>query len=162
MPRSFSPVVGDSPRLLILGSMPGLESLRRKQYYGHPQNQFWRLLGEVVGADLAALDYAARLDALTGRGIALWDTIKACEREGSLDSDICEEEPNAVARLVRETGIKAVFLNGGKAKQMFARHMAEDFPSSVAVIALPSSSPAAASIPYPEKLLRWRRIAEFL
>lgn len=162
MPRSFSPVVGPSPKLLILGSMPGLESLRKKQYYGHPQNQFWRLLGSAIGEPLDGLDYPGRVRALKRRGIALWDTIKACEREGSLDSEICDEEPNSVARLVRATGIRIIFLNGGRAYQVFVRHVVESLPSGVEAIRLPSSSPAAASIPYPEKLRRWRRIADFI
>ncbi|MBI3299820.1 MAG: DNA-deoxyinosine glycosylase [Elusimicrobia bacterium] len=162
MPLSFEPVVGPSPKILILGSMPGVESLRRQEYYGHPQNQFWRLLGEVIGTDLQSLSYAKRLSVLKKKGIALWDTIKACEREGSLDSDICDEEPNEISGLVRETGVRAVFLNGGKARQMFLRHIAEGLSTEVTVVDLPSSSPAAASIPYPEKLRRWRRIADFL
>ena len=142
--------------------MPGLESLRRGQYYGHPRNQFWRLLAGVIGAELESLSYPKRLAALKRRGIALWDTLKECSRQGSLDSDIGDEEPNAVAGLVLESGVRAVFLNGGKARQMFRRHIAEGMPAGVAVVTLPSSSPAAASIPFAEKLRRWRRIADYL
>lgn len=162
MPRCFAPILGRRPKLLILGSMPGLESLRRRQYYGHPRNQFWALLGEASGTELAALSYPRRLAALKRLGIALWDTLKECTREGSLDGDIGDETPNDIARLVRESDVRAVFLNGGKARRVFQRHCAAGLPGGVAVVALPSSSPAAAAIPYAEKLRRWRRIADFL
>src|SRR5207249_4908149 len=99
---------GPNPKILILGSMPGLASLKKRQYYGHKQNQFWRLLGEVLGEKLPELDYDGRLEVLKRRGVALWDVLAECEREGSLDSDIHEEEPNAIAKLLRETNIKTV------------------------------------------------------
>ena len=157
MPRSFPPVLGPRPRVLILGSMPGAESLRRRQYYAHPQNQFWRLVGDALGEDLAGLSYPRRLAVLRRRGVALWDTIADCERPGSLDSRIRRERPNDVVGLVRRLKIGAVLLNGGKALQMFLRHAAEGLPAGVSVAALPSSSPAAASIPYARKARLWRR-----
>jgi len=157
MPRSFPPVVGRNPKVLILGSMPGAESLRRRQYYGHPRNQFWRLVGDALGEELAALSYRRRLAALKRRGVALWDTLAECVRPGSLDSRIRRERPNDVTGLVRRRGLRAVLLNGGKARQMFLRHAAAGLPADVFVAALPSSSPAAASIPYARKARRWKR-----
>lgn len=157
MPRSFPPVVGREPRVLILGSMPGGESLRRRQYYAHPRNQFWRLVGDALGEDLVGLSYRRRLAALKRRGVALWDTIADCERPGSLDARIRRERPNDVAGLVRRLGVRAVLLNGGKARQMFLRHAAAGLPAGVYFAALPSSSPAAASTPYVRKARLWRR-----
>ncbi|MBI5595581.1 MAG: DNA-deoxyinosine glycosylase [Elusimicrobia bacterium] len=157
MPRSFPPVVGRRPQVLILGSMPGIESLRRRQYYAHPQNQFWRLVGDALGEELASLSYSRRLASLKRRGVALWDTVAECVRPGSLDARIRRERPNDVAGLVRRLDVRAVLLNGGKARQMFLRHAAAGLPAGVFVAALPSSSPAAASIPYARKARRWRR-----
>lgn len=137
--------------------MPGEESLRRGQYYGHPRNQFWRLVGDALGEELVDLSYPRRLAVLKRRGVALWDTIADCERTGSLDSRIRRERPNDVAGLVRRRGVRAVLLNGGKAREMFMRFIAADMPPGIPVAALPSSSPAAASIPYATKARRWRR-----
>lgn len=162
VPRSFSPVVGRAPKVLILGSMPGVASLKKRRYYGHPQNQFWRLLGAILGEGLEGLDYDERLAALKRRGIALWDVLAECAREGSLDADIRDEEPNAVAPLLRETGIRAVFLNGGKAAAAFREFIAGSLPVGVAVVKLPSSSPAHASLTFDEKLARWKMIADVL
>lgn len=157
MPRSFPPVVGRNPKVLILGSMPGEESLRRRQYYAHPRNQFWRLVGDALGEELAGLSYRRRLAVLKRRGVALWDTVAECERKGSLDSRIRRVRPNDVAGLIERSDVRAVLLNGGKAREMFLRYNAERIPAEVFVAALPSSSPAAAAIPYPRKLRRWRR-----
>jgi hypoxanthine-DNA glycosylase len=162
VPKSFPPVVGLAPKILILGSMPGVASLKKQQYYAHKQNQFWRLLGETLGDDLAEMDYPARLAALKKRGVALWDVLASCTREGSLDADISDEEPNRVAELLRETGIKTVFLNGGKAEAAFKAFIAEGLPGGVAVHRLPSSSPAHAGLTFAEKLREWDLIAEYL
>lgn len=156
------PIAGDKPKILILGSMPGAASLRKQQYYAHPQNQFWRLLGEVLGEDLAALEYPDRLALLKKRGVALWDVLASCRRPGSLDADICDEEPNAVGKFIRETGVRAVFLNGGKAEAAFNQFVADALPCGVEVRRLPSSSPAHASWTFDEKLQAWRTIAPFL
>ena len=159
MPESFAPVVGKNPKALILGSMPGIASLKKNRYYAHPQNQFWRLLGAAIQENLAEMDYDARLKTLQRRGIALWDVLASCSREGSLDADISDEEPNAVAALLRETGIKAVFLNGSKAASAFRAFIAESLPDGVAVVKLPSSSPAHASLSFEEKLAAWKSVA---
>jgi hypoxanthine-DNA glycosylase len=155
-------VLGEDPKVLILGTMPGRVSLEKRQYYAHPQNQFWRLLGAVLGADLPALPYEKRLAAVKKRGIALWEVFAACEREGSLDSAIENPEPNDVPKLVRETGIKAVFCNGGTAWRAFQQHFAESMPGGVEAFALPSSSPAHAGRTFDEKLPTWREIARYV
>jgi double-stranded uracil-DNA glycosylase len=162
MPECFPPVVGDAPKVLILGTMPGRVSLEKRQYYAHPQNQFWRLLGAALKTDLAALPYEKRLCAVTGRGVALWEVFAACEREGSLDSAIENPEPNPVPKLVRESGIKAVFCNGGTAWRAFQQHFADALPGGTEAFPLPSSSPAHAGRTFEEKLASWLEIARYV
>ncbi len=162
----FPPVIGKKPLVLILGSMPSERSLAVRQYYGHPQNSFWCIMGEICGAN-PGLPYEKRLEALTRSGIALWDVLKHCEREGSGDGDIRPESevPNAIEQLlVAHPTITAIALNGGKARQSFYRyiwrHLTDARQKGLTVWALPSTSPACAMIPYAEKLRRWRAALE--
>jgi hypoxanthine-DNA glycosylase len=161
MIASFPPVATPDARLLILGSVPGRESLRRQQYYAHPRNAFWRIIAEILGAP-HGLAYEERLRLLTASGIALWDVIGSCRRETSLDSDI-EPQSIAVNDFIRffaaHRHIATVCFNGGAAETTFRRHILPvldldrhplDFQR------LPSTSPANAGMPYPEKLARWR------
>lgn len=158
--RSFPPVVGRAPRVLILGTMPSRVSLRKRQYYGHPQNLFWRLLGDALGEDLWGAGYAERLRILKRRAVALWDVFASCERRGSLDSAIRGERPNLVGDLVRRRRIRAVFFNGAKARAAFLRAHPEGLPG-VVLRDLPSSSPANASVPLARKRRRWRLLAAY-
>jgi hypoxanthine-DNA glycosylase len=122
--KGFDPVGSDQPRVLILGSFPSAKSLERGEYYGHDRNHFWALLGLILGFDPTA-PYAERVSRLERAGIALWDVIAACEREGSLDQDIRAESPNPLAEYTRSRpGIEHVALNGGKAAASFITHVA--------------------------------------
>jgi TDG/mug DNA glycosylase family protein len=159
--RSFPPILGRKPRVLILGSLPGDASLALGQYYGHPQNKFWELLGAALGEDLRSLSYARRVARLKKRGVAVWDMIAHAHRVGSLDSSIRFEKPNDIPRLIKASGVRAVFFNGGKAKTSYRRHFGES-PECVDFIALPSSSPAHASMPWTIKRVAWKRVAEYL
>jgi hypoxanthine-DNA glycosylase len=143
--------------------MPGKVSLAKGQYYAHPQNQFWKLLGEVLKLDLKALPYEQRVAAVKERGVALWEVFQSCEREGSLDSAIEDPEPSEVPKLLRENRtIKAVFCNGGTSWRAFQQTFAESLPSGVEAHALPSSSPAHAGKTFDEKLKDWMRIALYI
>ena len=146
---------------MILGSLPGEASLKLGQYYGHPRNKFWELVGAALGEDLRASRYPRRLARLKARGVALWDVVAEADRQGSLDSAIRDEKPNPVLRLIRRTGVRAVFFNGRKAEVSFRRHGGSP-PRDVEFATLPSSSPAHASLPWPKKLAAWARIADFL
>jgi TDG/mug DNA glycosylase family protein len=164
--KSFPPVVSKNATLLILGSMPGVTSLKLQQYYGYPHNAFWPIMGEICGAGLE-LAYAERLQQLRETGIALWDVLRQCEREGSLDSSIdqASEEPNALVELLSEhTGIHCVFFNGHKAEQAFHKHVLPVLPESVrlrlTLTRLPSTSPANARLSQNEKLVIWRQAIE--
>ena len=146
--------------MLILGSLPGEVSLAEQRYYAHPQNLFWRLVGHAIGADLPALDYHARLDALRAARIALWDTVASATRSGSLDAAIRDAEHAPLADLVATLpDLRAVAFNGRKSAAIGRPQLAD---SGLALIDLPSSSPAYASMPYADKERLWARLADFL
>ena len=110
---SFPPVVAPDTRVLVLGSLPGERSLAEQRYYAHPRNLFWRLVGEVIGRDLEALDYEARLATLLEARIGLWDTVASARRSGSLDAAIREAEHNPLADLAASLpDLRAVAFNG--------------------------------------------------
>ena len=165
--RSFRPVANADARVLVLGSMPGAASLRAEQYYAHPQNVFWRIMGDLLGAPVPSpANYPERLRALTSAGVALWDVLRSCRRKGSLDSDIDEASlrPNDFARFFREhPGITHVFFNGSKAEQSFRKHVLPKLADSAGRLQfhrLPSTSPAHAGLPYAAKLAAWRAVVE--
>ena len=139
--RAFDPVVDAQTRLLILGSLPGDASLKSGQYYGHPQNGFWRLVGGVIGVDLVALPYPERLEALKTAGVGLWDVIASAERPGSLDAAIRNAEGADLNRLIDGLpSLRAVAFNGATAARL-GRCSLKARPR-LALIDLPSSSPA--------------------
>jgi len=159
---AFAPFVSpDTTRVLILGTLPGEASLAAARYYAHPQNQFWRLVGAVIGRDeLVALDYEARVAGLREAGVGLWDTIASAVRTGSLDAAIREAEHAPLAGLVASLpALRAVAFNGGTAARIGRKSLAG---ASVHLIDLPSSSPAYAAMPFAEKRRRWLEMQDFL
>ena len=163
MPRieSFLPIENPTARILILGSMPGKESLRAGQYYAHPRNAFWPIMGELVGAK-ATLAYQARTQVLKSAGIALWDVLASCTRHSSMDADIEADSicPNDFASFFRKhPHITHVFFNGTMAEQCFHKYvqpLLESRPHRYQ--RLPSTSPAYASMRYEQKLNAWKVI----
>ncbi len=159
--HSFPPIVGPDARLLVLGSMPGRQSLACQQYYAHPRNAFWHIMGELFGAGLD-LPYSQRGKILIGRGIAVWDVLAQCRRRGSLDTEICSatEVANDLSQLFAEhPKIRLVLFNGQKAEVAFRRHISPklgDIAERLAFVRLPSTSPAHASLTWEEKLAAWR------
>jgi TDG/mug DNA glycosylase family protein len=158
--RSFPPVADARTRVLVLGSLPGELSLARRQYYGNPRNQFWRLMTAVTGTDLVPLAYEERLRALPDAGIGLWDTMGAATRRGSLDGAIRDHQANALPELVAGLpALRAVGFNGGKSAALGMKQLAG--VQSLALIALPSSSPAY-TLSFEAKLQAWLRLHDFL
>lgn len=156
--ESFPPIADARARLLILGSIPGIASLQAGQYYAHPRNQFWRILGELLGFDSTA-DYAAKTRALQDAGVALWDVVKACHRPGSLDANI--DKQSIVANdfagfLQTHPGIEQIFFNGATAEHTFQRLVRPHLQSGLQFRRLPSTSPANAGQSYQQKLEIWR------
>jgi hypoxanthine-DNA glycosylase len=163
--RSFAPVFGNDARVLILGSMPGAASLAAAQYYAHPRNAFWPIMGALFGAG-PELPYEARLARLADAGIALWDVIGRCHRSGSLDSRIAADsvEPNDLAGLLAVCPhIGHLFFNGSAAEVAFRRHVR--LPAGFRPLhrtRLPSTSPAHAARSLEAKLAAWQAVREAL
>ena len=154
--RSFAPIATPQARILILGSVPGQASLDAKQYYAHPHNAFWPIMGELIGAG-PDKPYEERTRILKARHIAVWDVLQSCIRPGSLDTDIRNEAPNDFAAFfAKHPHVTHVGLNGGKAAASFKKHAARHCPSHIVTAVLPSTSPAHAARSLPEKCALWR------
>ncbi|MBU0677691.1 MAG: DNA-deoxyinosine glycosylase [Verrucomicrobia bacterium] len=165
--QGFSPIVRRDARILILGSMPGEESLRRRQYYAYPQNAFWEIMSEIAGTS-RDLPYHERLRKLKESRIALWDVCRRCHRPGSLDSSIRQDtvEPNDFASLFAKCrSIDAIFFNGHKPEDLFRKLVFSDMPERIQQLPmrrLPSTSPANAGMSRADKLKAWREIEQHL
>lgn len=158
--RSFPPIVDHRTRLLLLGSLPGEQSLAAGRYYAHPRNQFWLLMGEVIGRDLAALGYDERLKALLDAGVGLWDVVESATRIGSLDTKIRDHRPNLLADLAASLrGLRAVAFNGGTSSRIGRMHL--QARPDLQLITLPSSSPAH-TMRLSEKQHRWNALQPWL
>ena len=152
--HGLPPVIGRNTRVLILGSFPGEASLAARQYYAHPRNHFWPLLGAVLDEPLAGLPYRARLACIARHRVGLWDTIVACERSGSLDTAIRNAERGDVVRVRRAApSLVLVGFNGKTAARAEPVWRAAGYRTLV----LPSSSPAYTR-PFVEKLAAWRSL----
>jgi len=154
-------VARDDARVLILGSMPGAASLAAQQYYAHPYNQFWPIIERICGAS-GPLAYAARLQLLQARGIALWDVLHSCVRNGSLDAAIEHDsaEPNDLPGLLRShRDIGLLCCNGATAyravQRHFGRQLQQEWPQ-LRCLRLPSTSPAHAGMRFADKLRAWQ------
>lgn len=158
---SFPPIVAEGARILILGSMPGKASLAANQYYAHPRNLFWPILGELVGA-FPALEYTARTAILTANGIALWDVLKSCHRKSSLDADI--DKTSMISNdfsgfFSAYPQITRVYFNGATAEQAFRKQVLPYLNDKPLVLyRLASTSPAHAALNFQQKLADWRII----
>ena len=148
----MAPIGAADAQLLILGSLPGEASLAAQRYYAHPTNQFWRLLGQAIGEELARLDYKARLERLAARGIALWDVVAEARRRGSLDGALRAATPNELSDFVAShPNLAAIAFNGRTAAAIGRRALGQrdgpiflDLPSSSAALTRPFADKAAA------------------
>lgn len=165
--RSFPPLATPSAQVLILGSMPGVASLQKCEYYAHPRNAFWAIMGKLFDCGVS-VPYAQRVLRLQECGVAVWDVLQCCVREGSLDSDIARdsEQANDLPGFFRaHPHLRYVFFNGSKAQQVFRKYLesevTREFPDLV-LSRLPSTSPAHAGMSLAEKMRAWRVVAERL
>ena len=159
--ESFPPVASRNCKVLILGSMPGVISLQAGEYYAHPRNAFWPIMEALFGV-ARSLPYGERLQRLTASGVALWDSLQACVRPGSLDAAIRAEVGNDFASFfATHPKITHVFFNGAKAEQAFRRHAWPAVTDSRHVfIRLPSTSPAHAGLSFKVKVEAWSAITK--
>jgi len=165
--QSFEPVFQPDARVLILGSMPGVASLDKQEYYAHPRNLFWSFLAEIFSEPLPQ-SYANKLDLLRRNRLALWDVLASCDRPGSLDSSIVvsSEQPNDFPSLLKQLpALRGIVFNGKKAEASFRKHVrldASECGTRLQTICLPSTSPANAAQAKEMKLFEWRQVMESL
>ena len=164
--HSFEPIVGKDPRIIILGSMPGVASLQAAQYYANPRNIFWAIIAELFGINIDC-SYESRVREISQLPLILWDTLKACHREGSLDARILKQqiEANDIAGLLkRHSGLRAIAFNGAASEKYFTKLEKHRLPTNHALemIKLPSTSPANASMSFEQKLAKWRQLLDYL
>lgn len=161
---SFPPIADPHAEVLILGSMPGQASLDANQYYAHPQNAFWRIMGELLDFDPAVASYVEKTGALKTARIALWDVLQSCRRKGSLDSGIengSQRVNDFKLFFTQYTQIRHVFFNGTKAEACFRRDvLKKDIPGlqQMHLTRLPSTSPAHATLSFVQKRDQWQDV----
>ncbi len=158
--QGFPPVADKNARLLILGSLPGQESLRQQQYYAHPRNAFWKVMGAVLGVP-SSLPYLQRCQGLKNAGVALWDVCASAHRPGSMDGAIQPDSviPNDIADfLAQHAQIQLVCFNGATAATLFRKHIHPHV--NIATCQLPSTSPAHAGMSLAQKIEKWRVIQQ--
>ncbi len=154
--NSFLPLIGGQPHTLILGSLPGDKSLAMQQYYGHPQNRFWKVMQAVFFID-AGLLYADRVKALMDAGVAVWDVAQSAHREGSLDSAMRSETPNRIEELLTQyPTIHTIVFNGQKAAAMYKKHL--PYFAHCIYFSMPSTSPANAMHQLSKLIDAWQAI----
>ena len=164
--HSFEPIIGHQPRIIILGSMPGVISLQTVQYYANPRNAFWPIMAELFGIDHQT-SYVERVAQVTTLPVILWDTLKSCHRPGSLDSNIDRSsvEANDFAGLLENyPQIKAIVFNGATSEKYFKQLVLPTLANSdeLGLLRMPSTSPANAGMNFDQKLQAWRRLFDYL
>ena len=156
---SFPPIVSNDAKILILGSVPGVKSLEMQEYYAHPQNKFWKIIFELFNENFSE-DYLEKIKILKKNKIAVWDVIDSCERVGSLDTTIKNEESNDILQLLKKyQNIKTIFCNGGKSYQNLQKIVGKNF--EIPIYLLPSTSPLR-TISFEKKLDAWSKISDYL
>lgn len=154
--HGLKPVYDASTGILILGSLPSDQSIRKGQYYGNPGNDFWKLVGAAIDIDLAGLSYAGKIASLKKHGIGLWDVFRSSEREGSMDGSIVQPEMNDFRCLAEwMPKLELICFNGKKAGENEGVLQALGYKTVV----LPSSS-GANRRNGAERAKVWKRVLE--
>lgn len=163
----FNLLGNSKAKILILGTMPSVRSLEKHQYYAHPRNVFWPIMMTLFNAG-NSMEYSQGMQLLEAKGIAIWDVLKSCVRQGSLDSAIDNKslEINDFISLFNAYNhIQHVFFNGSAAESLYKKNV---FPllavkyRSLNYARLPSTSPAYAAMSYADKLAQWTVILELV
>lgn len=164
--HSIEPIIGRDPRIIILGSMPGIISINAAEYYANPRNIFWIVMAELFAIDIDC-DYQAKVQQLRDLPIILWDTLKSCHREGSLDSKIlnADIQPNDIAALLKQyPTVQAIAFNGAASARYFDRLIKPQLLDDLRIdlLKMPSTSPANAGMKLEQKIELWRRLSVFI
>ena len=155
----FPPLFDARSKILILGSFPSVRSREEQFFYGHPQNRFWPLLARLLGEETPqTIEAKKRL--MLSHGVALWDTVAACDIVGSADASIENAVPNDLGRILWRADIRQIFCNGKTAYQLYLRHLADVLGQNA--IALPSTSPANAAWSADKLFEAWQIILPYL
>ncbi len=158
--EGLAPIENEKSQILILGTMPGVESLKQQAYYGNSQNVFWKLLAEISGKTVPD-EYEDKKLFLINNKIALWDICKTCIRNGSLDSNISDESPNDINRFILEhPQIKVIAFNGKESARLFNKHIVS--VENIKLLSLPSTSPANTKISWEKKVEAWKKLKKFI
>lgn len=166
-PLCFAPVCSGSDLVLILGSFPGKMSLEKDQYYAHPRNGFWPIMGRLFSFD-HHIPYPERIDKLQENRIAIWDVLHSCSREGSLDSSIARNSMviNDFETLFKENPlIHSVLFNGSRAETEFRTNVLKSIrvkAQNLSLYRLPSTSPAMAMLSIDQKIKAWSIVKDLL
>ncbi len=157
---SFAPIINKNSKILILGTMPGIKSLEEQEYYAHPRNAFWKIMFRLFQKDFSE-NYEDRKNLILENRLALWDTLKLCYREGSLDTNIKDEEANEIHGLLEKYhNIHSLIFNGKNAEKYYRRYFKKRL--NIRYLTLPSTSPANATKSFDEKLAEWEVIHDLL
>lgn len=157
--EGLAPVVNEHSLVIILGTMPSVESLRKQAYYGNDRNLFWKLMAQVTGKEVP-FGYEERKEFLLENGIGLWDMCQTCLREGSLDSAIAEETPNDIPSFVQKhPRIRAIAFNGKASAKLFAKYFGSI--EGIELYSMPSTSPANAGIAWEMKVGEWSKLKKY-
>jgi TDG/mug DNA glycosylase family protein len=159
----FAPIAQTNATILVLGSMPSVESLKQQQYYAHPRNAFWPIMADTFQFSVD-LSYQERCTALINNKVAVWDVLQSCQRQGSLDSNI--ESSSIISNDFRlffqqHPGLRLIIFNGAKAEQIFKQYVVDtlnEHQLSIRTVRLASTSPAHASMSLDEKIRAWKNI----
>jgi hypoxanthine-DNA glycosylase len=162
--NSLPPIVDERTKVLVIGSMPGKQSLEKQQYYGNPRNHFWPIIGQLFNIEIPE-NYEQKLDMLRSKGMGLWDSIQSCERQGSLDATIKNEIPNDFQKLFQMfPQIQLVLFNGGKSFDVFKKHVGLTLLAGRDYQKMPSTSPIPGKNikSFDEKVEAWGIIKQYL
>lgn len=157
--HEFAPIYDKNSKILILGSFPSVKSRENQFYYGHPQNRFWKVLAHLMGTEVPAT-IEEKKEFLLNYKIAIWDVIASCRIEGSSDSSIRDVEVNDFSKVVADSSIQAIFVNGNKAYELYKKY-AED-KTGIKSIKLPSTSPANAAWNLERLCAAWNVIKTYM
>ncbi len=161
--EGFEPLLGKDPKVLILGTMPSVQSLKTQEYYGNPRNAFWWIMSKLCCFD-SELPYSKRVDRILENHVAVWDVIASCHRPGSLDSKIDQSTvtPNCLSELLKTyPSIRSIIFNGQASEKLFNKFI-DDTHWQGKKLTLPSTSPANAALTKEDKLKKWLVIKHLL